>query len=77
MTIPTSEGCFQNVTISDSKMLITQSEVYLLDITSILKLVKQVINPSDGILILDCDLVQLYIVNANSEGIIFLLYEEH
>ena len=30
---------------------------------STLKLVKQVINPGDGILILDCDLVQLSIVN--------------
>ena len=42
---------------------------------SILKLVKQVINPGDGILILDCDLVQLSIVNAHSERTIFLPYE--
>ena len=29
MTIPSSEGCFWNVTISDSKLMITRSEVYL------------------------------------------------
>ena len=40
---------------------------------STLKLVKQVINPGDGILILDCDLVELSIVNAHSERTIFLL----
>ena len=29
MTIPSSEGYFWNVTISDSKVMITRSEVYL------------------------------------------------
>ena len=77
MTIPTSKGCFLNVTISDSELMITRSEVYLSEMTSTLKLVKQVINPEDGILILDCDLVQLAIVNAHSEIIIFLLYEQY
>ena len=41
---------------------------------STLKLVKQVINPGDGILILDCDLVQLPIHNVHFERTAFLLY---
>ena len=45
--------------------------------TSTLKMVKQFINPRDGILILDYDLVQPSIFNANSERTIFFLYEQH
>lgn len=66
MIIQSSEGCFRNVTISDSNVIITRSEVYLGEMSRTLKLVKQVINPRDGIVILDCDLVQLSIVNAHS-----------
>ena len=29
MTLPSFEGCFQNVTISDSELMITRLEVYL------------------------------------------------
>ena len=77
MNIPISEGCFWNVTIFDSELMITRFEVYLLEISSTLKLVKHVINPRDGILILDCERVQLSIVNAHSERIIFLPYEQY
>ena len=77
MTIASSEGCFRNITISDFKLMMTRSKVYLGEMASILKLVKQVINPGDGILILDCDLVQLSIVNEHSERIIFLPYEKN
>ena len=38
-----------------------------------LKLVKYVINTGAGIIILDCDLVQLFIVNAHSKRTICLL----
>ena len=44
---------------------------------STLKFVRQLINCGDGILILDCDLVQLSIVNEHSERIIFLPYEKN
>ena len=75
MTMPNSKGSFWNVTISDSKLMITRSEVYHSEISSTLKLVKQVINPGDRILILDCDLVQLFMVNTHSEKIVFLPYK--
>ena len=77
LTIPSSKGCFWNVTISDFELMITRSEVYLCKMASTLNLVKQVINSGDGILILDCDLVQLSIANVHSEGTIFILYEQH
>ena len=57
MTIPSSKGCFQNVTISDSKLMITLYDFYLRQMDHTLKLVKQVINLGDGILILYCYLV--------------------
>ena len=50
MIIPSSKGFLGIVTIYDSKLMITYSEVYLLEKTSSLKLVKQVINPRDRIL---------------------------
>ena len=77
MTIPSSESCFQNVIVFDFELMITRSEVYLCEMAGTLKLVKQVINPRDGILILDCDVVQLSIVNAHYGGTIFLPYEQH
>ena len=52
ITIPSSEDYFQNVTISDSKIMITLFEVYLREMASTLKLVKQVINPGIGYLFL-------------------------
>ena len=75
MTIQSSEGCFRNVTISDPKVMMTRSEVYHCEMSSTLKLVKQVINHGDGILIIDYDLVQLSIVNTHYERTIFLPYE--
>ena len=75
MTIPSSEGNFWNVTVFDSELMIIRYEVYLPEMSSTLKLVKHVINPGDRILILDCDLVQLFMVNTHSEKIVFLPYK--
>ena len=72
-----SEDCFRNVIIADSEMIITRSVVYFWEMTSTLKLVKQLISLGDEILMLDCNLIQLSIVNAHSERTIFLLYEQH
>ena len=49
--------------------MITHFEVDLLDVTSTLMFVKQVINPGYEILILGCDIIQLFIVNAHSESL--------
>ena len=77
MTIPSSWGYFLMVTASDSQLIITWSEDYLWEMTSTLNLVKQVINPRDGILIFYYDLFQLSIVNEHLERTIFFLYEQH
>ncbi|KAK4716441.1 hypothetical protein R3W88_014779 [Solanum pinnatisectum] len=77
MTISSSENCLQNVIISDSELMIARFEVYLRKVTSTLKLVEQVINPRDRIIVLDCDFVQLPIVNAHSKRTVFLFHEQH
>ena len=77
MTIPSSERCLQNVTFFDSELMIARSEVYLKETIGTLKLVEQVINTGDGILILDCDFVQLTVVDAHSERTIFLSHEKN
>ena len=66
-----------SLTIYNSELMITRSEVYVWKITNTMKLVKQVINTGNGIFILNCDLVQLPIVDAHLERTIFLLHEQY
>lgn len=66
-----------NVTIFESKLMITRSENNLREMARNVKLVKQVINHGNRILSLDCHLVQPSIVNAYFKRTVFLLYEQH
>ncbi|KAK4729682.1 hypothetical protein R3W88_022670 [Solanum pinnatisectum] len=75
-TIPSLKGYLRNVIIPYSKLMIARSEVYLRKTTSTLKLVEQSINPRDRIFVLDCDFVQLTIVNAHYERTIFFFHEQ-
>lgn len=77
MVVPSPKGCLRDVTISDYKLIVPGSEVYLRKPTRRLKLVKQFIYPRDGILIIDYDFVQLMIVNAHPEKIVFLSHEQY
>ena len=45
MNIPSAQGWFQNVTLSDSELMITKSDIYLQETTKTLKLVEEVNNP--------------------------------
>lgn len=63
VTIPTPEGCLWNLTIFYFELTIAGSKVYLGKSTSTLKLVKQVINPRDGLVILYDDLGKIMIFN--------------
>ena len=69
------EGYFWNGIFSDSEPMIVGSEVYLREITSTLKLVKQVIDFGKRILVLDCDIIVLTIVYTHPKRTIFLAYE--
>ncbi|PHT75865.1 hypothetical protein T459_19387 [Capsicum annuum] len=53
--------------------MIVESKVYLREIAVTLKLVKQVIDSWMRILILDCDLIELTVINAHSKRTIFFL----
>ncbi|KAF3626893.1 hypothetical protein FXO38_29011 [Capsicum annuum] len=68
---------FWNVTFSDSELMIARSEVYLREIAGTLKLVKQVIDSGKRILVLDCDFIELMVINAHSEISIFFAHEQH
>ena len=75
MTIPSFESRLRDGTLSDSKLIIVRFEVYIKEVVRSLKLVEQVINPGERILFLDCNFAQLMIVDAFSEGTIFLAHE--
>ena len=77
MTLPSYESCLRNVTIFDSELIIAGPEVYLRKETRTLKLVEQVINLGNGIFILDCNFVQLPILDIHSERIIVRFHEQH
>lgn len=64
-----SRGRLWDVTLLNSKLMVTRSKVNLREITGTLELIEQVINPWDGIFTLDCDLVQLSMINAYVERI--------
>lgn len=64
-----SRGRLWDVTLLNSKLMVTRSKVNLREITGTLELIEQVINPWDGIFTLDCDLVQLSMINAHVERI--------
>ena len=72
-----SEGGLGDVIFSNFKLMIPRSQIYLREHHSPFQLVKQVINPRQGIFVLHGDLVQLSVVNAQSQTSILLLHEQH
>ena len=77
MIIQSSKGSFQNITVFDTKLMITRSVLYLWEMNTTLKLFKQVKTSWGWDIYFRCDLVQLSIVIAHYERTIFLLYEQH
>lgn len=57
--------------------MIIRCEVYLREIIFTLKLVKKVINHGYGVLILDCDFVQMMIIDAYFERTVFLAHKKN
>ena len=77
IVIRSVEGFLRDVTICNSLLVIDRFEVYITKATRDTKYVEQVIDPWDGILILDCGFVQLFIVNPHFERLVFLFCEQN
>ena len=63
MPIPRPKCCLRDISLPNSQLMVTGTKVYLGVDSHPSQLIKQVISPRKWIPILDCDLVQLSIVN--------------
>ena len=75
MSIPFSEGCLMNVFILDSYLMVTKPQVNLGKYLLSFHLIKEVINPRKRVFIIQCDFVQLSVINTQPEYTIFLLHK--
>ncbi|GKA48550.1 hypothetical protein Tco_0741508 [Tanacetum coccineum] len=73
MPISCSKRGLRDIIIMQSQLMITRSKVYLREVARSLKLVKQIVNPREWIMILDGQLVQFTIVYAHEKRSILLL----
>ena len=67
------ERCLRDICLPNPQLMVTSAKVYLgVDLRSS-QLIKQVINPRQWVPILDCNPIQLSVVNAQSKGLVLLL----
>ena len=67
------ERCLRDICLPNPQLMVTSAKVYLgVDLRSS-QLIKQVINSRQWVPILDCNPIQLSVVNAQSKGLILLL----
>ena len=71
--IPRPERCLRDICLPNPQLMVTSVKVYLGVDSHSSQLIKQVINPRQWVPILNRNLVQLSVVNAQSKGPIFLL----
>ena len=77
LPIPSHESCLWNITLSNLHLMIARSEINLGDILGSSKLIKQIINPRQGVLVLDGDCVQVPVINTHSHRAILLLNKQN
>ena len=65
--------CLRDICLPNPQLMVTSEKVYLGVDSRSSQLMKQVINPRQWVSILDRNLVQLSVVNAQSKGPVFLL----
>ena len=76
MAISGPKCCFRHITILDPQLMISVSQINLEKKLCTLKLVKKIIYPRKRILVLNCHLVQLFVINAQSKCTILFLHKE-
>ena len=65
--------CLRDIYIPNPQLMVTSAKVYLGVDSRSSQLIKQIINPRQWVPILDCDPVQLSVVNTQSKGLVLLL----
>ena len=66
LPIPSHKSCLRDVTLSNLHLMIARSEINLGEILGTSELIKQIINPWQGVLVLDGDCIQVSVINAHS-----------
>ena len=67
------ERCLRDICLPNPQLMVTSEKIYFGVDSHYSQLIKQVINPRQWVSIIDCNLVQLSVVNAQSKGHIFIL----
>ena len=73
MSITSTERRFRNILGFNAQLMISRPEINLRKHCCFFQLIKQIIYPGEWIFVLDCNPVQLPVVDAKSETPIFLL----
>ena len=75
--IPRPERCLRDICLPNPQLMVTTTKVYFGVDSRSSQLVKQVINPQQWVPILDRNLIQLPVINAQSKGLILLLCKQN
>ena len=75
--IPRPKHCLRDIRLPNPQLMVTNAKVYFGVDSRSSQLIKQVINPRKWIPILDCNPVQLLVVNAQSKGLVRLLCKQN
>ena len=67
------ERCLGDICLPNPQLMVTSAKVYLGVDSRSSQLIKQIVNPRQWVSILDRNLVQLSVVNAQSKGLVLLL----
>ena len=65
MPVTSPERCLLDIFIPNPHLVISRPQVYLGEPRRSLQLIEQIINPRQWIMVLDCQLVQLPVINAH------------
>ena len=71
-----TKAFFRDVTLSNLHLMIARSEINLGEILGTSKLIKQIIDSWQRVLVLDGDCIQVLVVNAHSHRAILLLNKQ-
>ena len=77
MPVSATKSYLEHILITDPELVIPGPQIYLREHAGSLKLVKQVINARQWILVLYSDTVQHSVIDAHPQAAILLLYKQY
>ena len=69
------ERCLRDICIPNPQLMVTSAKVFLGVDSRFSQLIKQVINPRQWVPILNRNPIQLSVINAQSKGLVLLLFK--